>query len=207
MHGELEIYLKGFAVGLLPCAPLGPVGVLCARRFVLDGRRAGVLSMLGASTADALWCCLACLGLRLTGLLRMNQTLITLSAGLFLMALGVWLFFNRSGPERQGAMRAALLRSYVSTFLVMLANPMPIVLLAAALAASGIHTSGLEGPKAALAVAGVTSGSMSWTPLFLAGSGLFRRHLKSQTGRNLNRITGTLIFGFGVGSEIHAMMG
>jgi hypothetical protein len=43
---------------------------------------------------------------------------------------------------------------------------------------------------------------MAWTPPFLAASHLFRRCVRPEGVRNLNRIAGTLTFGFGTGSQI-----
>jgi hypothetical protein len=58
----LRVFLIGFSLGVLMCAPIGPIGVICARRTIIHGRIAGLVSVLGASTADGLYCALAGLG-------------------------------------------------------------------------------------------------------------------------------------------------
>ena len=55
--------LKGIAVGIVIAVPVGPVGVMCVRRTILEGKRAGFVSGLGAATADALFGCVAAFGL------------------------------------------------------------------------------------------------------------------------------------------------
>ncbi|NTW68209.1 MAG: LysE family translocator, partial [Nitrospirae bacterium] len=44
--------LKGLIIGFVIAAPVGPIGVLCARRTLMHGRRAGFFSGMGAATAD-----------------------------------------------------------------------------------------------------------------------------------------------------------
>ena len=47
MH--LEYFLKGLAIGFAIAAPVGPIGVLCIRRTLAEGRLIGFLSGLGAA--------------------------------------------------------------------------------------------------------------------------------------------------------------
>ena len=47
--------LKGMLVGIVIAVPVGPVGVLCIRRTILDGRLAGLFSGIGAATADSMF--------------------------------------------------------------------------------------------------------------------------------------------------------
>ena len=56
----LEFLAKGFVIGLLVAAPLGPVAILVMHRVVAEQRRrAGFISGLGAATADLLYACVA----------------------------------------------------------------------------------------------------------------------------------------------------
>ena len=45
--------MKGIVVGIVIAVPVGPVGVMCIRRTVFEGKLAGFVSGLGAATADA----------------------------------------------------------------------------------------------------------------------------------------------------------
>ena len=49
----LNFMLKGVAIGFAIAAPVGPIGVLCIRRSLAEGRRIGLATGLGAATADA----------------------------------------------------------------------------------------------------------------------------------------------------------
>ena len=51
---NLNFFLRGLVLGFSIAAPVGPIGVLCIRRTLADGRAVGLASGLGAATADAL---------------------------------------------------------------------------------------------------------------------------------------------------------
>src|SRR5260370_38197105 len=60
---RLVFLVKGIAVGIVAAVPVGPVGVMCVRRTIFEGKRAGFVSGLGAATADALFGFIAAFGL------------------------------------------------------------------------------------------------------------------------------------------------
>ena len=48
----LDILVKGFVIGIVVSAPLGPVGVLCIQRTLNKGRWYGFVTGRGASLSD-----------------------------------------------------------------------------------------------------------------------------------------------------------
>ncbi|WP_353258580.1 LysE family translocator, partial [Prochlorothrix hollandica] len=84
---------RGFVLGLAIAAPVGPIGVLCIRQTLAQGWWMGLATGLGAATADALYGCIAGLGLSaLGGFLTDSQGLLHTVGGLFLCYLGVRTF-------------------------------------------------------------------------------------------------------------------
>lgn len=65
--------LTGLIIGFAIAAPVGPIGVLCIRRTLAHGRTVGLLSGLGAATADAFYGCVAGFGLTAISTLLLNQ--------------------------------------------------------------------------------------------------------------------------------------
>ena len=63
MESILYIIIRGFAVGLLISAPMGPIGVLCIKRTLDRGRWAGFYTGVGAALSDLIYCLLTGLGL------------------------------------------------------------------------------------------------------------------------------------------------
>ena len=99
---DWPLFLKGIALGFSIAAPVGPIGILCIQRTLIQGRAAGFVSGLGAATADAIYGFLAVLGVGfLTGALIDHQTWLRLFGGLFLTVLGARLFFRRPSEQTQ----------------------------------------------------------------------------------------------------------
>lgn len=60
---DISFLLRGLIIGFSIAAPVGPIGVLCIRRTLVQGRVFGILSGLGAASADAMYGVIAALGL------------------------------------------------------------------------------------------------------------------------------------------------
>src|SRR5579871_5371642 len=112
----LPVFVRGLAVGFSIAAPVGPIGVLCIRRTLADGRAAGFVSGLGAATADATYGCIAGFGLTaIANLLVGQQFWISLIGGIFLCYLGVKTFISQPAEKAASARSAGLGGAYGST--------------------------------------------------------------------------------------------
>ena len=195
----MHFFLRGIAIGFSIAAPVGPIGVLCIRRTLADGRRYGFASGLGAATADAVYGCVAGFGLTAASdLLVSQQTWLRFIGGLFLCYLGLKSFFARPARSTAAPKGGALTGAYVSTFLLTLANPMTILSFAAVFAGLGLGGGATDYAGAALLVLGVFLGSALWWLFLSGGVGLFREKLNDEHFRWINRISGTIIAGFGL---------
>ena len=198
----LGVVLRGFVIGFSIAAPVGPIGVLCIRRTLADGRLVGFSCGLGAASADAAYGCVAAFGLTLLSELLVDQRLwLRLVGGVFLLYLGMKAF--RKGPaEREAAAASGSSRSlagaYASTFVLTITNPTTIVSFAAIFAGLGlVETSGGYTSAAALVV-GVFSGSAVWWFLLSGGVSLLRWKLGAGALRWVSKVSGIIILGFGV---------
>lgn len=192
------LFLRGLVIGFSIAAPVGPIGILCIRRTLAEGRPSGFLSGLGAATADALYGCIAGFGLTVISAFLVEQRFwIQLLGGLFLLALGVKTL--RSAPAEQAAAASGtgLAASYASTFLLTLTNPMTILSFAGIFAALGVANTGGDVSAAALLVLGVFVGSAAWWLLLSGGVGLLREKLSTGVLRWTNRLSGVILLVFG----------
>ena len=191
--------LRGVAIGFSIAAPVGPIGVLCIRRTLAQGRLCGFASGLGAATADAAYGGIAGFGLTaVSNLLVSQQTWLRLIGGLFLCCLGVKTFFAK--PAENGAVTGAsgMISAYLSTLVLTLTNPMTILSFAAVFAGLGLGNGTDNYPAAILLVSGVFAGSALWWLLLSGGVGLFREKLTNHHLRWVNRISAIVIAGFGL---------
>jgi len=194
----LGLFTKGLVIGFSIAAPVGPIGLLCIRRTLADGRLAGLATGLGAAAADATYGAIAAFGLTwITRALIGQQSWIRLIGGAFLVYLGVRTFLARPSAEAARASRGGLAGSFGSTFLLTLTNPMTILSFAAVFAGLGLGAAGAHG-MAGLMVLGVLLGSAAWWLLLSAAVSLARVQFDARRLGWVNRASGMLIFGFGV---------
>lgn len=216
------IWLKGLLLGLAIAAPVGPIGILCIRRTLALGLGPGLVSGLGAATADGLYGCIAGFGLTaVADFLTAQSWGLRIVGGLFLCYLGVKTFLAKSPPSPDTVAAAdgddnadptdpekaagsvpppnlTLLSAYSSTLALTLTNPATIFSFAAIFAGLGIVESGQDYARSSVLVLGVFGGSALWW-LFLSGSvNLLRSRLTPQRLRWLNRVSGIIILTFGL---------
>jgi threonine/homoserine/homoserine lactone efflux protein len=196
---DLSFLLRGILIGFSIAAPVGPIAVLCIRRTLTQGRTYGLISGLGAATADAIYGCIAGFGLTFISSILINQQMwLRLIGGVFLCYLGARSFLSQPAEQATPDKGKSRIGTYASTFFLTLTNPMTILSFAAIFAGVGVVRAGANYVSAMVLVLGVFFGSVLWW-LILSGSiSLFRAKFKSNWLRLVNQISGIIIFGFGV---------
>lgn len=197
------MFWQGLLIGFSIAAPVGPIGVLCIRRTLVGGRAAGLLTGLGAASADAVFSSIAAFGLTLvSGFLISQQWWVRLIGGLFLCYLSARTLRSRPAEHAAQTGGVGLLGAYVSTFFLTLTNPASIVLFAAIFASLGmVNTS--DGYATALAlVGGVFLGSALWWLLLSSGVSMLRSHFDARALMWVNRVSGVIIGGFGLAALV-----
>jgi len=196
---DLRFFLKGLIIGFSIAAPVGPIGILCIRRTLAEGRVPGLISGLGAATADALYGCIAGFGLTFISSFLINQQgCFRLVGGVFLLYLGMRAFLARPPEEPSSREGTGLIDAYASTFFLTLTNPMTLLAFAAIFAGLGVASEGKGYFSAGILVMGVFLGSTFWWVILSSGVGLFRKRFDLRALRWVNRISGILITGFGL---------
>lgn len=195
---------KGALAGFIIAAPVGPVGVLCVQKTLIEGRVAGLSAGLGAAVADAGYGCIAAFGLSLiSGWLETHQTAFRIVGSLFLLFMASQMIRAAMRPPLPAApavpvRRDGLIAGFISTFVLTATNPITIVAFLGIFAFFGIGNFGLSNEMAAWLVLGVFTGSSVWW-LSLAGlTGAFRRRLNGGGLRWINGLSGLLILCFGL---------
>jgi len=199
VHTDISFLLQGLILGFSIAAPVGPIGVLCIRRTLTEGRIAGFVSGLGAATADAFYGAIAGFGLTFISTFLIDQQLwLRLTGGFFLLYLGIKTF--RSSPPDNAALqdRSGIFGAYASTLVLTLTNPMTILSFAAIYAGLGLTATGRNYVSAALLVLGVFAGSAAWWLILSGGISLFRKRFGIEALRWTNKVSGLAITIFGL---------
>ena len=194
-----SLFLRGLIIGLSIAAPVGPIGVLCIRRTLNQGRGYGLISGLGAATADAVYGCVAGFGLTFISSFLVDQQMwLRLVGGAFLCYLGIKTLLAKPAEKAAEARGTGLLGVYGSTLFLTLTNPMTILSFAAIFAGLGVAETNGDYISAAVLVLGVFSGSALWWLLLSGGVSLFRSRFTPQALVWVNRISGLVVVGFGL---------
>jgi threonine/homoserine/homoserine lactone efflux protein len=192
----LAFFLKGILVGAVIAVPVGPVGVLCVRRTIFEGRLAGLASGLGAATADAIFGIIAGFGLTVVADWILGyENLLRVGGGGYLVYAGGAAFFAKPDTEQhEETDPEGLARDFASTFALSVTNPVTILAFLGIFAALGLSGAAATVLSAAIMVLGVWIGSMLWWLGLSLGIAPFRRSIGTQHLAWISRGSGAILF-------------
>jgi threonine/homoserine/homoserine lactone efflux protein len=190
---ELTFFVKGIAIGFVMAIPIGPIGIMCIRKTLSEGRLSGLIIGLGAATADLFYGCVAAFGLTvISDTLNSQRIWIRIVGGALLFFLGIKTFLAQPKDPKLKISGSGRLRSYITVVVLTLTNPLTIFAFIAVFAAFGLGD-GLRFFSAELLVAGVFIGSCLWFLLLSSGTIFFRKKLDLIGLKWVNKIAGILI--------------
>ena len=125
----LHFFFEGIIIGFSIAAPVGPIGILCIRRSLDKGILSGLLTGMGAASADAIYGSIAGFGLTLVSNFLVNNRLWLQIIGIiFLAYLGIKTLIERPASETKENLKSKnLLVDYFSAFVLTITNPMTII--------------------------------------------------------------------------------
>ena len=197
----MEILLKGIGVGIAVAAPIGPIGILCIRRTLSQGRVAGLASGLGAAAADALYGFVVAAGLGVTGVLVNHAGLLRICGGTLIALVGVLsirTFLLKPEPAVvPGSPGRGLFGAFSTTFALTVANPLTILSFVGIVAGLGATDAGNALAPYWL-VFGVFLGSALWWLFLVHAALLAKRRLSQAVTRWLDAISGAVLAVWGL---------
>ncbi|HUJ74479.1 MAG TPA: LysE family transporter [bacterium] len=201
----LLILAKGLLVGLVIAAPVGPIAIVCISHALMDGRVAGLVTGLGAASADAVYGAVAGFGLSAISLQMTEHAIwLRVGGGVVLCALGLKaLIFPPRVPSLKNTIPKTppahgLLVNYTTTFFLTLANPVTIAVAAALFASMSTAEVARSYGNAGMLVLGVFLGSGVWWLFLSFSAGWVRNWLNPVALTRISRVVGVAILLFGV---------
>ncbi|MFM0737826.1 LysE family transporter [Paraburkholderia xenovorans] len=205
-----SLFFTAAGVGLAIAAPVGPMGMLCIRRTLTGGPRAGLAIGFGIASGDAAYGLIAALGLvGISQFMLAYDRPLHLLAGLFLLYLGVRTLLQKapadaatgnadsdSDAKLAQVGRSGALRAYASSLLLTLTNPQTVIMFAAlftTLAPRGAFSSSV----ALITVSGVFCGSIAWWCFLVTVVSLARHAIGSKLRVAIDRVVGLTLAAFG----------
>jgi threonine/homoserine/homoserine lactone efflux protein len=196
---DIGFWLRGLVLGFSIAAPVGPMGVLCIRRTLADGRKNGLITGLGVASGDTVYGFIAGFGLTfISNILVGQQIWIRLIGGTFLCYLGLKTFFSEPAERPAATTGKDLGGAYLSAFFLTLTNPATILAFTAIFAGMGVGATNGNYSAASILVFGVFCGSGLWWFLLSSGVSLFRGQFNAHRLRWVNRLSGLVIVWLGL---------
>jgi len=193
-------FIKGSLIGLSIAAPVGPIGLLCIRRSLADGRAMGLATGVGAATADAAYGAIAAFGLTSVSSVLVGQRFwLGLLGGIFLCYLGILTFRAKPPAAQEQKPVFHVWTAYWSSLILTVTNPATILSFAAVFAGLGLGATG-DYWSASGMVLGVFVGSAVWWLFLSSGVSFFRERVTTGWMQRINRISGSIIVTLGITS-------
>ena len=191
-----NILWKGFIIGVIVSAPLGPVGVLCIQRTLNKGRWYGFVTGVGAALSDICYALLTGYGMSFVfDYVNKNIFYLQLIGSVMLLAFGVYTF--RSNPVKSlrpsSGNKGTYLHNFVTAFFVTLSNPLIIFLFIGLFARFSFAGGGALVSETVLGYLSIILGALSWW----FGITYFVNKVRAQFNLRgiwmLNRIIGSVV--------------
>ena len=164
---EFIFFLKGIAIGFAMAVPVGPIGILCIRKTLTEGRLHGFVIGLGAATADLFYGSVAAFGLTFISDILISQKIwIRLVGGALLLFLGIKIFRALPTDPKIQIKNGGILKLYLTTVVLTLTNPLTIFAFIAVFAALGLDNE-LSFFSASILIAGLFIGCLHFWMLIL----------------------------------------
>jgi threonine/homoserine/homoserine lactone efflux protein len=198
------IYLiKGFSVGFMASIPLGPIGVMCIQRTLSKGHRSGVVSGLGAASADLIFAIVAVFSLTLvTAFVETHMLLLKMIGGICVVVMGVYIFLKNPAVQirKNRAGKGSLWSDFITIFFLTLTNPAFILVFVTLFAATGVGQTPTVNNLLSnvLLLAGVYLGGNTWWFTLTSLVSMLRNRFRPRHLLWINRISGALITALGV---------
>lgn len=195
---DLHTLLMGIIAGFTLAIPIGPIGILCIRKTLSEGLFPGLIIGLGAASVDFLYSGVASFGLTvISDTINNQKILVKILGGVLFLILGLKILYNQHSTFNTSNKRVGKLKSYISTFLITLANPLTIFAFLTFFAILGLSIELSYFDSIVLSL-GVFIGSITWFFLLSSNIVYFRRKINLNQMFWVNRISGSFIIASGV---------
>lgn len=190
---------RGFAVGVLISAPMGPVGILCIQRTLDKGRKAGFYTGIGAAISDLFYCLLTGFGLSfIEDFLQENQNVIQLFGSIVLIAFSIYLFRKNpsSSLRRPLPQNVSAKKNILGGFLFTFSNPLIIFLIIGLFARFNFTAPEIKGGFYAIGYLFIIVGALCWWYGVTYLIERVRTKFNMRSMKRLNIAIGIVILGF-----------
>ena len=209
MEHLLYALLRGFAIGVLISAPMGPIGMLVIQRTLNKGRWPAFFTGIGASISDIFYCILTGAGIAfITDFIASQQLLLQIFGSIAIAIFGIYLF--RKNPARQlrkpdVAEANTYWKDIVTGFLLTVSNPLILFFIIGLFARFNFLLPEFRYYHYFAGYLSIAVGALSWWFLITLLVNKMRTHFNVRSLYLLNRIIGSLLLLFALVGTVTAI--
>lgn len=210
MESLFYVLLRGFAIGVLISAPMGPIGMLVIQRTLNKGRLPALFTGIGASVSDMFYCILTGAGIAfITDFINSQQLVLQIVGSVVLAVFGVWLF--RKNPSRRAKPQDdSLPKNYwtdmVSGFVLTFSNPLILFFIIGLFARFNFLLPEYRYYHYILGYMSIALGALSWWFMITFLVNKMRAHFNVRSLYIINRIIGSILVVFALASLLTAFI-
>jgi Putative threonine efflux protein len=192
----IGILYKGFIIGVLVSAPMGPVGLLCIQRTLNKGRWHGFATGIGATLSDILYAGITCLGMGFViDFIENHQEPLQLAGSILLLLYGIYTY--RTNPSKKLHKPQERTTTYyqdtITSFFLTLSNPFIIFFFIALFARFNFISPDEKLFSMIVGLSAIAAGALTWWFLITLLVGKLRRNFNLRGLWTVNRIVGAII--------------
>ena len=214
-----ELLLKGFLIGIVVSAPLGPVGVMCIRRTLNKGRWHGFITGMGASISDLVYAVITAFGMSFVFEFinnAHNMFVLQLVGSLLLFGFGIHTFRTNPHSYRTDPMaklhtvpvtKGKFAYNFVTGFALAISNPLIILMFVALFARMSFVLPELGMPERVAGYGAIWIGAMVWWFSITWLVNKLGRKFDVRGIWVLNRVIGSAVMLFGILGVLYTLMG
>lgn len=194
LHQFTLIVIKGLLIGILVSAPMGPVGVLCIRRTLSRGHKAGFFTGLGAALSDLLYGSITLWGAELAlDSIQKHEIWIDLVGSCFLLLFG-W-YLHRYPPQYEVQVKpkkeqnSKPFQTISSSFLITLSNPLIVLFFITLYSWLGLpeETNNILVGHSVTMIS-IAAGALLWWSILTSSIVRLKKHVSLSSTRYFNQI-------------------
>ncbi|GHT08858.1 hypothetical protein AGMMS49525_17960 [Bacteroidia bacterium] len=197
----IDIIYKGFIIGILVSAPMGPVGLLIIQRTLNKDRWHGFFSGVGAALSDLFYATITCMGMGIVvSFIEQNQNILQMVGSILLFVYGIYTF--RTNPVKNlhkgGVKTRTHSQDTISAFFLTLSNPLILVIYIALFARFNFIVPNEKVYSMLVGLSAIFLGALAWWYLVSYLVNHLRKIINVSALWMINRIFGVIIMALSV---------
>ena len=198
----IETIYKGFIIGVIVSAPMGPIGILCVQRTLNRGRMHGLVTGMGAMVSDLIYASITLIGMGFVhNILEANEQLLQYVGSLVIILFGIGIFFTNPLKILKPSTSAPETRynhDFITAFFLTLSNVAIVFLFISLLARFNYGPLDTNWFTFSVGLISIGLGAIAWWFFITTYVSKLKKYFNRQSLKFFNRIVGSILILLGV---------